>query len=322
MRVSRAGRKFLGTALAVVALSAPVGVAMGTTAAHADPVLIEWSNLLPSLTDTYTPNADNACTSGKPSCLTATIKEMNKRYSPLATSCDHNAVFALAYLRTTQTYEWARNQDGFFQDTPFVNHEDAVFAKYYFQALDAYKAGNRAAVPQAWLIAFDAARDHRLSGTGDLMLGMNAHVNRDLPYVLAAIGLTYPDGTSRKADHDKVNTFLNAVVEPLLKEETAKLDSGIDSNAPGGLDYTATFQALEVWREMAWRNAERLVNATDNAQRAQVAADIEQYAASQANTIVLATQYIYPLQTATPRYNYCMSHKTAPAPMPYAFGTV
>ena len=48
----------------------------------------------------------------------------------------------------------------------------------------------------------------QVTGMGNVFLGMNAHVNRDLPFVLAEIGLVKPDGTSRKADHDRVNDFL------------------------------------------------------------------------------------------------------------------
>jgi hypothetical protein len=38
-----------------------------------------------------------------------------------------------------------------------------------------------------------------VTGSGDLLLGISAHVNRDLPFVLASLGLVAPDGTSRKA---------------------------------------------------------------------------------------------------------------------------
>jgi hypothetical protein len=73
-----------------------------------------------------------------------------------------------------------------------------VFAKYYTDAYYANRDGNRSAVPRSWLTAFDAARDKKATGVGDLLLGMNAHINRDLPFVLAATGLVKPDGTSER----------------------------------------------------------------------------------------------------------------------------
>lgn len=302
-------------------LSTLLVIAGAPVAQAKDPIFVEWTTALPSATATYDPSSEDDCISGKPSCIDKTIREMQRRFNPVGQSCDHNAVFGLAYLRTTQTYKWARNQDGFFVDTPFVNFEDAVFAKYYFDALDNWAKGNQAGVPRAWQIAFDAADQKSVNGSGDLFLGMSAHVNRDLPFVLAGIGLTFPDGSSRKADHDKVNHFLNAVLNPLMAEEAARFDSGIDSSRdPMLLGYTSSFQLLAAWRETAWRNAERLVNAPDAASRAQVAQSIEDYAAGVATTLVTAESYTPPFTSTVGRDSYCSSHNSAAAPIAYPWG--
>jgi hypothetical protein len=302
-------------------------VIAGAPVAHAeDPLFIDWTSSLPTLTTTYDPSSENDCTAGRSNCIDITIREMQRRFAPLGQSCNHNAVFSLAYLRTTQTYKWARDQEGFFADTPYVNHEDAVFAKFYFDAWDNYYKNNaKGAVPKAWQIAFDAADNKRVTGSGSLFLGMSAHVNRDLPYVLAAIGLTFPDGTSRKVDHDKVNQFLNAVLSPLMAEEAARFDAGIDSaRDPMLLGYTSSFQLLAAWRETAWRNAERLVNAPDPAARAQVAQSIEDYAAGVAATLVAADSYnaLTTLQdnTAAKRDAYCAANRSEAAPIAYTWG--
>lgn len=309
--------------LVAVGLLAGTGVVGAGTAARAEePLFLGWTSLLASFTTGYDPSSSNECVAGKDSCIDKTIKEMERRFTPLADACDHNAVFALAYLRTTQTYKWARDQEGFFIDTPFVNHEDAVFARYYFDAYDAWAAGNREDVPKAWLTAFDAAAGHRVNGIGSMFLGMNAHVNRDLAFTLADIGLTFSDGTSRKLDHDKVDVFLNAVIDPMLAEAAARFDPGIDNfRDPLLLGYTSTFQMLAAWREGAWRNAERLVNAPDAATRAQVARSIEEAADLLAKTIKTATSYLPPLTTSASRDAYCKTHKGAAAPISYAFGT-
>jgi hypothetical protein len=285
-------------------------------------IFVNWAALLPSLTDAFDPNSSNDCVAGRPHCVDATIAEMQRRFELLGQNCNHNSMFALAYLRTTQTYEWARNQPGYFQYTAWVNHEDAVFAKYYFGAYDRWSAGNRGPVPQAWLTAFDDAAARKLTGAGDLLLGMNAHVNRDLPFALAAIGITTPTGQTRKPDHDKVDQFLNAVVEPLLFEAAARLDPTVNPIVtPYGIGYTGLFQLLEAWREAGWRNAELLVDAPTPADRAQVARTIETAAATEATTLADANSYVPPVTTTVPRDLFCAIHNANPPPMNYPFGS-
>jgi hypothetical protein len=304
---------FLGGVLVTIAQPTP---------ARADPpVFIDWASLLPGLTDAYVPSSANDCVAGRPNCIDAVIREMRRRFEPLGRSCHHDAVFALAYLRTTQTYQWAAKQSGFFADVAWMNHYDAVFAKYYFRSYDDYVAGRRAIVPEAWLVAFDASKNRTVSGSGSLLLGMNGHVNRDLPFVLAAIGLVQPDGSSRKADHDKVNQFLNVVMEPLLFEAAARFDPHvINVQTPYGTGYTALLQLLVTWRELAWRNAELLVTAPTELARSLVAQEIETAAALEARALALANAYVPLLSASAARDAFCAANHAAAAPMAYAFG--
>lgn len=310
--------------LAVLVLAVGLAVPAGQRAAYADdpPPFIPWSSLLPGLTDEYNPSSANDCVGGRMNCVRSVIREMERRFEPLGRSCDHNSAFALAYLRTTQTYLWAAEQPGYFQDTPWVNHEDAVFAKYYFNAYDNWLAGNRSQVPQAWLIALDSAAARRTTGSGDLLLGMSAHINRDLPFTLAAIGMVTPEGESRKHDHDKVDEFLNLVTEPLLAELAERIDPDtVTIETPFGVGYTGLFQLIAAWRERGWRNAELLVSAPTPELRAVVAQQIELTAANEAAAIVATNSYLPPLTTTGPRDAWCASHNANPPPMPYAFGT-
>jgi Family of unknown function (DUF5995) len=278
----------------------------GARAQH--PPYVGWTDLLPGLTHEFVPSSENDCAAGRTRCVDVVIREMQRRFHPLATSCDHDSIFALSYLRTTEEYRRTIADPSFFDDTAFVNHEDAVFARYYFDAFDDWHAGRRGAVPPAWAIAFRAADDRAVSATGNLQLGINAHVQRDLPFVLAGIGLVKPDGSSRKPDHNRVNQFLNRVTIPLYAEIARRFDPTIDDvNLPGTLDEFALFQLIVAWREAAWRNAERLVSARSADARARVAASIEAYAASQANLIRLASAY-GPLRSSAARDAYCATH--------------
>jgi Family of unknown function (DUF5995) len=255
---------------------------------------------------TFSPSSSNDCSAGRPTCVQQTIKTMNRRWAPLDKSCDHKAVFSLAYLRTTEKYAATAAQPGFYNDVAWVNHEDAVFAQFYFQAYDDYAGGNLSAVPEAWRIAYRAANSRSVTGVGDLLLGMSAHVNRDLPFVLAGVGIVTPDGKTRKPDHEQINVMLNQVVQPLLDEEAKLYDKNMNvAKTPYGISYTALMQMLVTWRENAWDNAEALVEAPDAAARAAVAQQIESSAAATAMSIV-ASNTAPPTYTAT-RDAYCAS---------------
>jgi hypothetical protein len=295
--------------LSVVSLLLAAALLLAPGGARAeDPPYLGWTELLPSLTEEFVPSSENDCTAGRTRCVDAVIREMRHRFDPLAASCDHDSIFALAYLRTTEEYRRTIEDPTFFEDTAFVNHEDAVFARYYFDAFDAWRAGRHEGVPPAWATAFRAAAEHAMPASGNLSLGINAHVQRDLPFVLAGIGLVKPDGTSRKPDHDRVNEFLNRVTDDLYAEIARRFDPTIDDgDLPGTADDAALFQILPAWREIAWRNAERLVAAPSAQARAQVAADIEAYAASQAQLLRAAFQY-GPLGSSEARDAYCATH--------------
>jgi hypothetical protein len=234
---------------------------------------------------------------------------MQRRFAPLAESCDHDAIFALAYLRTTEEYRRTVEEDAaFFTDTLFVNHEAAVFARLYFDAYDAWHASRSQDVPRAWAIAFEAAADRAVTAHGNLSLGISAHIQRDLPFALAGIGLVKPDGSSRKPDHDRVNIILNRVSDDLYAEIARRFDPTIDdADLPGTADDAGVFQIIPTWREIAWRNAERLASAATPEERARVADSIEDYAASQAETIRQAEAYP-PGHSSAARDAYCAGH--------------
>lgn len=311
MRANRTSRGVVLAAVVAIALPlmAPAASALPLTSpAATDPPFIGWSALLPALTYQYDPSSVDDCVAGRPGCVRGTIRQMQQRFEQLADACDHNAVFALTYLRTTQSYLEYSQTPGFLSDPAFVNHQDVAFAQMYFDAYDNYRAGHLERVPKAWQIALSAADRHRVSGLGNLLLGMNAHVNRDLPFVLAAIGLATPSGASRKPDHDQIDVMLNHVIEPLVAEAAARFDPQLPNvRTPFGVGWTALLQALVLWREAAWRNAELLVSAPTPQARDLVAAQIEATAATTATTILAGTAYLPPVTSTMIRDNYCGS---------------
>jgi hypothetical protein len=290
-------------ALVLLALARPA------TAVAEDPPFVGWSALLPGLSLPYDVTSPDDCIAGRVQCVDKVIRQMTRRFEPLASSCDHDAIFALTYLRVTEEYRRTIETPTFFDDTSFVNHEDVVFARYYFAAYDAWEEGRTAHVAPAWRVAFDAARDRAVSANGNLLLGINAHVQRDLPFVLYSIGLVKPDGTSRKPDHDRVNQILNRVTDDIIAEIARRFDPTIDDgNPPTTLDDFVLFQTIVSWRETAWRHAELLAQASTPEARDVVARAIEGYAESQARAIRTATQYLPLTGGSAARDGYCATH--------------
>jgi hypothetical protein len=263
-------------AAALVALAAPA------SADHHD-LNLPWPALLPpqETTSDVQPGPVPDCRRPTLQCVERVVREMTVRWRPLDESCDHRAVFALTYLRTTEAFlDTLRSEPDFFQDRDWVIWEDVVFADLYFRAFDRYEEGT-AGVPEAWRIAFDAATRSRQTNAGqDVFLGMNAHIQRDLPYTLAAVGLRTPSGESRKPDHDKVNEILTRVLDPIEDEIAARYDDFFTyaDAKPSPLEELTALEILKSWREGAWRNAERLLNARDEAERRAVQESIEQNA--------------------------------------------
>ena len=127
------------------------------------------------------------------------------------------------------------------------------------------------------------------------------------------MGLVRPDGTSRKADHDRVNVILNRVTDDILAEIARRFDPTVDdTDLPTTLDAAALFQLLAGWREKAWRNAELLATAPTAAARELVVAAIEDDAAAEARAIALSTAYPPLLGGSRARAAFCAEHHDEP----------
>jgi hypothetical protein len=114
-----------------------------------------------------------------------------------------------------------------------------------------------------------------------MLLGINAHVQNDMPFLIAALGVRTPDGETRKPDHDAVNEVLNRAYEPVVTAIRQRYDPSIGLTNPDLVtaDDIGGLETVRVWRELVWRNAERLLDAETDAQRQVVANQIQTNAA-------------------------------------------
>jgi hypothetical protein len=274
------GRRAFGiAALTALVLAVP-------TRASEHPANIPWETYLPAM-----PSSNAVQPQGVPYCRRATMRCIDVEVSRLRGAqsrfgCDHRGVFATTYLELTRELrDTLRRRPRFFNDARYLYVEDAQFANIYFNTARAYERGQP--VPPAWQIAFDSAGRSDVNGAQDMLLGINAHVQNDMPFLLASLGLRSPAGQTRKPDHDKMNEILDTAYERVVRQIEDRFDPLVaTTNARWTFaDDVAGLEMVKQWRENVWRNAERLLAAKDDSERAEVADQIKQYAGGWAQMI-------------------------------------
>ena len=143
-----------------------------------------------------------------PDALAALVHDLDQRLADLPGGHAHRATFLGTYRRTTLAVGRAV-QRGFFEDPAWVLRWTAVFGRYFTDAHDADLDGRP--VPRPWRLAFGL--DPAVHPLAHLLVGMNAHINYDLPQaVLDVIGpadFADPDVlASRVRDHDRIDEVL------------------------------------------------------------------------------------------------------------------
>ena len=296
--------RFIAAALATIVVAAPA-------TAQADGGGPPWPQALPPAPGQAQPEPSSTPGCERPdiTCVDAEIAHMTALRDKLG--CDHRAVFATTYLKVTEeTARTIRSGPEHFDDTPYLILEDVLFADYYFRAVDDYMHGRP--VPEAWRIAFDSAASGETNAAQDLLLGINAHVQNDQAQVIAALGIRRPDGSSGKPDHDRFNAILERSYGPIVEELARRYDPFVAlSNATWNpADDIVGLEVVKEWREMVWRNAERLTSAKSDAERRQVVDSIEANAAAWATGIATPQEPGYRAQ----RDAFCAAHRPAAAP--------
>ncbi len=180
---------------------------------------------------------------------------------------DRRAIFLTLYGIVSAEMR-ARVAEGGFADTAWVQRYAVAFANLYRTALEDYEAGRMAAVPAAWRLCFDAAKAGRGLVLQDMFLGVNAHVNNDLPAALSSVSID-PDRPGRYKDHAAVNAVLGSVTERATQRISALYAPGVAmmDECAGQFDEMASLFSLEVARESAWDAAVSLANARTSFER-------------------------------------------------------
>jgi hypothetical protein len=278
---TRGSRCVRGPVAALAAASAIALACAAPAAGSSHPANVPWESYLPAMPSPSTPQPGSVpfCKRSSVRCIDTEVRRLRAAQRRLR--CDHRGVFATTYLQLTRTLRTTLRHDRhFFHYSHYLYTEDALFADIYFNTLKSYERGRP--VPPAWQIAFDTARSGSVNAGQDMLLGINAHVQNDMPFMMAALGLRTKKGDTRKPDHDIMNEVLDTAYESVVHAIAQRYDPlvSITNASWDPLDDVGGLEMVKGWREEVWRNAERLLNAKSDSERRQVADQIQQNAAT------------------------------------------
>jgi hypothetical protein len=194
--------------------------------------------------------------------IDAVVARMTALLHELTQAGDARTAFHATYLRTTRAVADALRA-GAFLDADWVERWDVAFAGFYLDALEASRRGEPVSRP--WAVAFAAAagQDRPLPALRHVLLGMNAHINYDLPQALLAVISDDEFGdpgvlARREADHRRIDEVLSARVRA-EDDELQELDgqSWLDRILQP-LNRAATRRFLRESRAKVWANAATL----------------------------------------------------------------
>jgi len=195
--------------------------------------------------------------------LTATIDEL--RSIALAAG-DASGYFPAMYARITREVETAAAA-GRFQNGERMETFARAFAGWYPRLRH-----DGAPVPGCWQAAFDVAGDGRLMIVQHLLLGINAHVNHDLPQVVVASAPKGTDLAALRPDFDAVNDVL-AESLPMVLRSLGTVSRWVNTAAVLGGGRLFNF-SLQVARRHAWGAATRMYP-LDDEQRADYVVELD-----------------------------------------------
>ncbi|MDN3687653.1 DUF5995 family protein [Cyclobacterium jeungdonense] len=142
---------------------------------------------------------------------------MKERVDGWKSTGDRRHVFLGCYSMMSQAMHEAVNKGQFFH-APWVSQLLIRFSEYYFDALKHYDQ-NPELSPMVWRQVHDASKDPEINVIQNLLLGVNAHINYDLPLALydclAENWFQLPETHKQtlKKDHELVNEIIAQTID-------------------------------------------------------------------------------------------------------------
>jgi hypothetical protein len=221
------------------------------------------------------------------------VAELRQRLDDLPAELAHRRTFLGTYLRTTEAVGEAIKRARF-EDPAWVEVWDVKFAELYLQAHDAEREPadpaqdmaparkmvgkdwvgrsdvgtgeerRSSAVARPWRLAFEAPPD--LHGLRHVLLGINAHVNYDLPQALLAV-ISDEDFSDpqlmdrRRRDHERIDGVLAERVRAEDNELAASGRRSLVDQVLTPFNRRASQRFLRESRQKVWHNTIELQRA-------------------------------------------------------------
>jgi hypothetical protein len=210
--------------------------------------------------------SDEELAAQQPTNIDEAIECMRQTLLQFHDDRDRRAIFLRLYYIMTLEVHAAINGLGeytapIFQDPEWVERLLGKSSSLYFSSLD--PAGNpdpKAA--RAWRTTYETAKEARSSVVQNALLGINAHINFDLPRAIAAN--LDPDGLDsyrimqmRKFDHGQVNNLLVRTlnyIQDVLEKDYGHGIAVLD-RVLGDFDERLSEIGLKYYRERVWWDA-------------------------------------------------------------------
>ncbi len=195
------------------------------------------------------------------------LQKMTKESSDWENSGDRRHIFLQCYTTMSRNM-YCSIEEKRFSDPQWVSTLLVRFSDYYFDALDLYHS-NQPKAPSVWRQAHDAAKNPETNVLQNLLLGVNAHINYDLPLALYDcmeqewLKLPLKKRTMRKQDHDLVNQIISSSIDDVQDSIIKPLSPtlAVLDKIMGRMDEWMLSKMIGSWRSSVWEISQLLLEA-------------------------------------------------------------
>lgn len=220
----------------------------------------------------------------------STIDNMHKKALDWEQTEDQRCTFLKCYALMSSNVADAVKQ-GRFIHSEWVSDLMVNFAEYYFNALDKYES-ELTTTPPVWKYTHDITLQSDKKVVRNLILGVNAHINYDLPLTLYDClkdewaALDEISKKSRLSDHLLINQVITNTIDSVqdsIISPQSRIMAVMDK-AMGRIDEWFISGMISGWRQDVWDCAVTMLNAHDRNSRDEIVRKLEQRVINKAYT--------------------------------------